>query len=147
MPIASFRVSIKINASPDKVFAYISDLTRHGEWAADPLQIAALTPGQISMGSRYRSTAQSHGITFNTELEVTEYSAPSRFAFVGEDATGKFSHVFTFQTHQGGTLLTRRINFTASFFQWLVFWVLLYPARIPSARRTLELLKARLEHS
>jgi uncharacterized protein YndB with AHSA1/START domain len=145
MPPASFRVQIPINAAPAKVYAYVSDLTRHGEWSSDPVQIIALTSGPVTAGSRYRSTAQSHGVTFNTELEVTEYNPPSRFAFEGEDGTGKFSHVFTFQAQGGGTLVTRRIQFEATLIQWLVFLAVLYPVRIPSAKRTLQQLKQKME--
>ena len=147
MPPASFRVRILINAAPDQVYDYVMDLTRHGEWSADPVQIVALTSGPVTAGSRYRSTAQSHGVTFKTELEVTEYNPPSRFAFEGEDATGKFSHVFTFQPQAGGTLVTRRIRFDATLIQWLVFLVVLYPVRIPSAKRTLQQLKQKIEGS
>jgi uncharacterized protein YndB with AHSA1/START domain len=145
MPIAVFTVAVVIQCPPEKVFAYVADLSRHAEWAADPLQITALTPGPVNLGSRYRSTAQSHGLTFNSELRVTEYLPPERFAFGGADATGKFSHEFTFQPHPSGTRVTRRIQFTATLAQWLVFLLVLYPVRLPSARRTLKLLKNRLE--
>jgi uncharacterized protein YndB with AHSA1/START domain len=145
MPLASFRVHILIHAPPSKVFDYVSDLTRHGEWSSDPIQIMALTPGDVTVGSRYRSTAQSHGVTFQTELEVMEYNPPSRFAFRGADATGKFDHLFTFQPYDRGTLVTRRIRFEATLMQWLVFLVVLYPVRIPSAKRTLSRLKEKME--
>ncbi len=145
MPPASFRVSVLINVRPDKVFDYVSDLTRHGEWSSDPVQITALTSGKVRVGSRYRSTAQSHGVTFNTDLEVTEWNPPSQFGFQGEDATAKFSHLFTFRPYNDGTLVTRWIRFDATLIQWLAFLVVLYPVRIPSAKRTLQLLKEKME--
>ena len=145
MPLASFHVQLVINTPPEKVFDCVSDLTRHGEWSSDPVQIVALTPGEVALGSRYRSSAQSHGVTFQTELEVTEYDRPSRFAFRGADATGNFDHVFTFQPNDEGTLVTRRIRFQATPMQWLVFLAVLYPVRIPSARRTLGRLKEKME--
>ncbi len=147
MPPASFRVHVVIDAPPAEVFEYISDLTRHGEWAADPLEINALSSVPTGVGSRYRSTAQSHGVTFNTDLEVTEYVPLSSFTFQGADATGRFWHRFTFEPHGQETLVTRHTHFTATLSQWLVFWLALYPVRIPSAKRTLELLKARMEQS
>jgi hypothetical protein len=84
-------------------------------------------------------------VTFNTDLKVTECDPPSRFAFEGEDATGKFSHIFTFQPQSGGTLVTRRIRFDATWIQWLVFLVVLYPVRMPSAKQTLQRLKEKME--
>lgn len=145
MPLASFSVSITIQAAPETVFAYIADLTRHPEWASDPVKIVAIPDGPVGIGSRYRSEAQSHGITFKAELVVTDYDPPTHFSFAGTDATGNFSHEFKLIPQQGATLLKRTINFNATLFQWLTFLVVLYPVRIPSAKRTLQLLKQRLE--
>jgi len=145
MPPASFRVNIVVDAPPETVFPYVSDLTRHGEWSSDPVDIRAMSAGPIAVGSRYRSTARSHGATFTTELVVTRYELPACFAFEGEDATGKFRHIFTFQLRDGVTLVTREIRFSANLGQWLVFFLVLYPVRLPSARRTLQLLKQKVE--
>ena len=35
----AYGVDIEIDAPPSVVFAYVADLTRHGEWSADPLEI------------------------------------------------------------------------------------------------------------
>lgn len=145
MPVASFSVSTNILAAPETVFAYISDLTRHPEWASDPVKITAITNGPVGVGSRYRSEAQSHGITFKAELTVTEYDPPKRFGFSGSDATGNFSHEFVLTPQHNGTHLQRNITFDATFTQWLTFLIVLYPVRIPSAKRTLQLLRQRLE--
>lgn len=145
MPRVAFTVSTPVNAAPEDVFAYVSDLSRHGEWASDPVQIVPLSNSPIAVGSRYRSTAQSHGATFHSELEVTEYTRPTRFAFVGEDSTGRVNHLFTFQSTENGTLVTRQMQFDVNLLQWLAYLVVVYPVRIPSARRTLQLLKQRLE--
>jgi hypothetical protein len=110
-----------------------------------PGKNTAITDGPARVDSRYRSEAQSHGITFRAELMITEYDPPTRFGFSGTDATGKFSHEFKLTPKQGGTRLKRTIKFDASLFQWLSFLIVLYPVRIPSAKRTLKMLKQRLE--
>ena len=145
MPPASFRASILVDAPPETVFAYVADLTRHGEWSSDPVSIQAISAEPAAAGSRYRSSAQSHGVTFTTDLEVTRFEPPACFAFQGEDATGKFQHIFTFRPHGGETLVTREIHFSTTLAQWLAFFLVLYPVRLPSAKRTLQLLKQRLE--
>jgi hypothetical protein len=76
---------------------------------------------------------------------VTQYTRPTRFAFVGEDSTGRVNHLFTFQSTENGTLVTRQMQFDVNLVQWLAYLVVVYPVRIPSARRTLQLLKQRLE--
>ncbi len=147
MPTAAFSVSIDINASPEAVFAYVADLSKHGEWAGNPLQVEVVSAGPIAVGSRYRSSAEFNGVHIHAEFQVTEYQPPSRFGFAGEDSTGKFEHLFTFQAHNGGTRLKRTVRFNLTIAQWFMFLVLLYPVRLPAAREALRLLKDRLEQT
>ena len=37
MPGTKGKYSVVINAKPEDVFAYVSDLSKHGEWADNPL--------------------------------------------------------------------------------------------------------------
>jgi hypothetical protein len=97
------------------------------------------------VGSRYRSVAQSHGATFRTDLVVTRYEPPSAFGFEGADSTGQFRHLFTLTPQGRATRVRREIHFNATLLQWIVFYLVLYPVRIPSAKRTLELLKGCVE--
>ncbi len=145
MPTATFGASIDINVGPEAVFAYVADMSKHGEWAANPLQIEAVSSDPCAVGSWYRSNAEFNGVHIHAKFQVTEYQPPSRFGFAGEDSTGKFEHLFTFQARNGGTRLERRVRFNLTVAQWLMFLALLYPVRIPAARKALRLLKDRLE--
>ena len=145
MPNASLHIGVHINARPEQVFAYVSDLTKHGEWSAHPLSIRALTSGSIRVGSEYRSQAVANGIEFNAKLHVTEYEPPLRFSFVGEDSTGRFEHRFTLQQQNGGTRVERSIRFDLTFRQWLIFLVLFFPVRLPAARKALNQLKTKMQ--
>jgi Polyketide cyclase / dehydrase and lipid transport len=145
MPPASFHVSIDIHASPQAVFAYVSDLTKHGEWSANPVQIQPLVSGPVVVGSRYHSHAQLNNLQFETDLVITDYVPPTRFGFSGEDSTGKFQHLFIIQPTPNGTHLERQVSFSLSLRQWLLFLLILYPIRLPAAHKALAALKARLE--
>lgn len=145
MLAASFSVAIDIDAPIEKVFAYVSDLTTHGEWAANPLKIETISSGAVRIGSRYRSTANSRGATFTAELVVTELQPPHRFAFSGQDGTGRFEHRFNLFSQDGGTRVERTVTMQLTTRQWLMFQVLLYTVRLPAARKALRSLKARLE--
>ncbi len=145
MPFASFRVTTEINASIERVFDKVADLTTHGEWSANPLTIDAITPGPVELGSRYRSTAQVNGMVFQAELRVTEWQPPQRFAFSGADRTGQFEHQFTLQSHGGSTWLERKVTVHVTFPLLLMYLILLYPIRVPAARKALQALKRRLE--
>lgn len=146
MPPASFHVSINIQAPPATVFAYLSDLTKHGEWSANPVQIQSLTPGPVAIGSRYHSHAELNNLQFETDLEVTSYQSPTQFGFKGEDSTGKFQHLFTLTPSPTGTHLERAVSFSLTLRQWLLFLLILYPIRLPAARKALLSLKTHLEH-
>ena len=145
MPTASLRVSTFIQAGPEDVFAYVSDLTRHGEWSANPLKVEAVSAGAVAAGKQYRSTATVKGLQFEAKLRVVEYDPPARFTFEGEDSTGKFRHDFAFSAIEDGTQVTRTINFTLSFRQWLRYQILYLPVRRPAARKALALLKQKME--
>ena len=147
MPRASFRTHVLIKAPQEGVFDYVSDLSRHGEWTSDPVEITVVESTPQKIGDRYRSIAQSHGVTFRSELVVTEYNPPVQFAFVGQDSTGRVEHRFTFHAHGEDTRVERRMQFDVNLVQWLAYLAVVYPARIPSARRTLQLLKTKLEQS
>ena len=142
---ASFSVSINIQAPLETVFAYVTDLSKHGEWSANPLEVEAISPGSPVVGSRYRSVAQVGARRIQAEFEVTEYEPPVSFRFVGEDLTGKYEHDFKLQAHQGGTRLMRRIRFNLTMPQWLLFYATLFSVRIPAGKKSLALLKKRLE--
>lgn len=147
MPTITLTVSTHIRTTPAKAFAYVADLTRHSEWAANPLQIVAVAPSAVSVGSRFRSAAQVRGLAFEAELQVTTYQPLTQFGFAGQDATGRFEHLFVFHPDGDGVRVERQIQFTLTVRQWVMFYLLLYPVRLPAARQALQLLKARLEQT
>lgn len=145
MPKASFRVHVLIHSSPEIIFPHIADLTRHGEWSANPVQVEAVTNGPIAVGSRYRSTAQVNGLHFSAMLEVTQRQPPFMFSFSGTDETGYFEHSFTLRPTTNGTVVERRVSFDLTLRQWLRYALLLYPVRLPAAIKALSLLKMHVE--
>jgi uncharacterized protein YndB with AHSA1/START domain len=103
---------VVINAAPEKVFAYVSDLTRHPEWSGGKLKIEPLTPGPIAVGSQYKSYGEVAGQKNRpNELRVTHYESPTRFVFTAQDpGFGEVTHEFAFTPQAGGTLMERTIS-------------------------------------
>lgn len=141
MPSPTFSVSTEIHAPPDAVFAYVSDLTKHGEWAANDLRVQALDNAPVGVGKKYSSLATVRGREFRADLLVTQYNAPNVFAFSGKDETGKFTHRFTFEKIANGTRVTRTVSFDLSFPQYLFYLVALNRVRLPAARQALRRLQ------
>ena len=105
-----YRVLIK--SPTEKVFAYVSDLTRHPEWSGGELRIESLTPGPVAVGSQYKSFGEV-AVQKNrpNELRVTHYEPPTRFVFTAQDSDfGEVTHGFTFTSQPGGTLVERTVS-------------------------------------
>jgi len=103
---------VVINAGPEKVFAYVSDLTRHPEWSGGKLTIEALTAGSVAVGSQYKSFGEVAGQQYRpNELRVTHYEPPTRFTFTAQDRDfGEVTHEFRFTPQADGTLMERTIS-------------------------------------
>lgn len=80
---------IGIGASPEDVFAYVSDLTKHGEWS-DNLTVEAVSEGEIAVGSEYRSTGKMMGKQVQNTIRITEFESPSRISFETNDGSNDF---------------------------------------------------------
>lgn len=136
MPKYSARV--RADAAPEAVWPLVSDLTRHGEWAADPLTVTSVSDGA------YESVARSKGKEFRASLTVLESVAPRRFAFRATDATGTYDHVLTLLPDGSGTVVTREISAASlSLGQRALFYAVLPIVKKPNARKALENLAAR----
>lgn len=145
VPIPTFTVSTEIRAAPETVFAYVADLSTHGEWAGNALRVEPLDNSSIAVGKKYRSYAKAREREFHADLVVTEIFAPNLLAFSGRDETGKFSHRFTFEKIAEGTRVTRMVQFDLSLVQYMFYLVTLHRVRLPAARMALAKLKQQLE--
>ena len=137
-------------APPEKVFDYVSDLTRHPEWSGGELKIESLTPGPVAVGKEYISRGQVavQRARPNT-VRVSEYDPPRCFTFVARDPDfGRVTHEFTFH-QQGEGVLVRRVM-TLSMGSWMAFLfrTVIYPLiGRPSMENAMKRLKHRLEDS
>ena len=146
MPGTKAKYSVYIGAKPEDVFSYVSDLSKHGEWADNPLEITAVDDSEIAVGKRYRSTAEFRGNTVTGEQTITEYEAPRKFSFHTDDSTSKHDHIFTFTPQGEGTLMERTANGQWPFGTWLIA-ATIAPMLIgkPMMKRAFENLKGKLE--
>jgi uncharacterized protein YndB with AHSA1/START domain len=137
--------SVLINAKPEDVFAYVSDLTRHDEWN-EGLKIEAVTPGPVNAGSQYHSWGN-HGKGLLNEVKITDYQPSTRFAFVSSQVgINNVTHEFSFAPQDGGTLVKRTVtgHMTPLFeFVWRLF---IWPfSDRPAMNKCMAALKAQLE--
>jgi uncharacterized protein YndB with AHSA1/START domain len=109
---ASYAVDVK--APQSRVFDYVADISRHGEWgsADDHMKAAAEKAGPPAMGSRYSADGMLNGKPNHSVVTITAIDAPKRLAFDAEDSNSVFHHEFTFSQANGGTHVERHVTMT-----------------------------------
>lgn len=78
---ATVSSSTRIAASPETVYALVSDLTRMGEWSPEATGGEWVGGDGPDVGVKFKGTNANGGKKWKTVVKVTEASSPSRFAF------------------------------------------------------------------
>jgi uncharacterized protein YndB with AHSA1/START domain len=109
---AVYTVDVKVPQS--KVFDYVADVSRHGEWgsADDHMKATAEKPGSLAIGSRYKAEGLLNGKPNSSVVTITALDAPKRLAFDAEDSNSVFHHEFTFSPSNDGTRVERHVTMT-----------------------------------
>ncbi len=104
--MATIESQLQISASPEEVYAYLSDLEKHPEWS-HCMEIKKTSEGPVGVGTTYKSKGKNFGITANETVEVTEHRPSERFAWQTTGAMGmKFGWSFDLSPQEGVTLVT-----------------------------------------
>ena len=85
--MAPITASIEIDCPPEKVFDYLSQLDRHGEWQEAIKSVEVLTPAPTAVGSRARMVRGGPGGDQTLTYEMTEFDRPRSAAFRGLDGS------------------------------------------------------------
>jgi uncharacterized membrane protein len=101
-----FERSISINAPADKVFAYVSDFNRHGEWGGHGLAVTREDDGPIAVGSKFSTTAKQFG-TQREQSTITEMNPPKEFGWDSVGALGRVHHWFSLSEESGATTVIK----------------------------------------
>lgn len=75
--------SVDIARSPEDVFTYIDDLSRHGEWQESIVSVAVETDGPTRVGTRATDTRRVPGGPRPVTYEITEHDPPRKASFRG----------------------------------------------------------------
>jgi hypothetical protein len=97
---------ISVQAPAGRVFDYVSDFTRHGEWSGNGLEVTKDSDGPTAVGSTYSTTAKQFG-TQREHSTVTEFTPGRAFAWDSMGALGRVHHWFSMSEDGGATSLTK----------------------------------------
>jgi uncharacterized protein YndB with AHSA1/START domain len=109
-PIVS---SIEIDRPPEEVFAYATDPARFAEWQRDVVRVRIEGDRPPGVGSRFTTTRRVGGAERTMTQEVTEHTAPRRWAARGVDGPVRPSATVTVEPLDGGA--RSRVTFALDF--------------------------------
>ena len=141
-----FEARVTINAPAAKVFDYVSDFTRHGEWSGHGLQVTREGDGPVAVGTVFSTVAKQFG-TQREQSTVTEITPNTSFAWDSVGGLGRVHHWFTVTDEGGSTTLVKGAEMIQpSFLARVMTWRL--GRDIPkSLQSDVENIKANLERS
>ena len=89
--------SIHVEAAPEAVYDYVSDIKRHPEWAMHPLVVRERGDGT------FESTATVMHLEPRTSIRVERQDRPRRFSFLcDDDISGKYRWKFDIEPSGAG---------------------------------------------
>lgn len=118
----TFEAKTTINTPTQTAFDYVSDFTKHGEWAGHGLQVTKDSDGPVAIGSTYSTVAKQFG-TQREHSTVTELEPGRVFGWDSKGALGTVHHRFRVAASGGGTTLTKSAEFLdRSFLAKMTSW-------------------------
>ena len=141
-----FEDRISIDAPASRVFDYVADFTRHGEWAGHGLEVTKSAEGPVAVGTTYSTTAKLFG-TQREQSTITKLAPGKTFAWDSTGALGRVHHWFSLSEDGGSTTLSKGAEMVdPTFLAKMTSWKL--SRDIPKGLHTdLANIKARVEGS
>jgi uncharacterized protein YndB with AHSA1/START domain len=101
-----FEDRISIHAPAGRVFDYVADFDRHGEWAGHGLEVTRSSEGPVAVGTTFSTTAKQFG-TQREQSTITEITPPRTFAWDSAGSLGRVHHWFSLSEDGGSTTLSK----------------------------------------
>jgi carbon monoxide dehydrogenase subunit G len=93
--MGSKKVEKTVNASPEEVFAFVTDLKNATKHVPAIEKLEVLTKGKLGVGTRFVQARRILGTSLEQEMEITEFDPPENYAARGEahgcEVTGSLS--------------------------------------------------------
>ena len=101
-----FEDRISIQAPAARVYDYVADFTRHGEWGGHGLEVASSSDGAVAVGTTFSTTAKQFG-TQREHSTITQLDPGKAFAWDSTGALGRVHHWFSLSEDGGSTSLSK----------------------------------------
>lgn len=135
---------IVVNAAPDKVFEYVSDLTKLTEWGSFSHDVKQTSQGPVGVGSTYDTSGKQFG-NHTDHVTVTEYVPGKKFTVEVKGDAGEVRNWFELAEQGGATKLTKGQEFLKPAFSTKIFSPVVKKVAPKGIMKDLEKIKARIE--
>ncbi|MGE0056653.1 MAG: SRPBCC family protein [Dehalococcoidia bacterium] len=99
--------TIHIDAPPEEVFRYVTDIKRHPEWCSNPMEMT-VHGEPVAVGTTFTSVVNAFGKETG-QGKVIEMDSPRRFVYeVATTTSGTWRWTMTLTPEAGGTRLAHR---------------------------------------
>jgi len=140
--------TVVVDRPVEQVFDYLTDISRHHEWASGEFRIENLTEGPLAVGSTWTSYGfqPPNSKDHRNDVTVTELVRPSRFAFAAADRGDETINSYVLTAEGSGTRVERTMDFPKPGGPMgLAFPGLLKGVIKPGIQKTMEVFKANIE--
>jgi uncharacterized protein YndB with AHSA1/START domain len=104
--MAAVERQITVNVPREQVFAYLSDVSRHSEWAGHQLEVKKTSEGPVQVGSSYETVGHQFGAQ-PAKVTITELVPGQKIVYESDGQVGHFRHQFVLESEDGGVRVTK----------------------------------------
>lgn len=135
----------KSSKSPEAVFDYLADFTKHPEWSPKPYRVEG-APTVATKGATFTSWGWIPGDKeHQNEVEITEVVAPRRLSWVGRDKGEDFINTFVLTPDGTDTRIEKTMDMPVpGGFVGVLFPVIMKLVVKPGVQKGMNLLEQRL---
>ena len=141
-----YQQSIVINAPAEKVFEYVSDMTRLPEWGHFSKAVRQTSQGPVGVGTTYETDGKQFGDHTDT-CTVAEYVPAKKFTIEASGDAGDVRNTFELVEEGPATRLTKIQDFTKPALSARLARPLISRLAPKNLMRDLEKIKANIEGS
>jgi len=106
----------EIKAPVEKVFAYVTDFRKNGEWQEGVTESTQTPDGPTQLGTKFKTARTFLGQKLEATGEVTEFVPNKKFAFKTNSGPMQFTLTQTYEAAPGSTKLNMHIELEAGGF-------------------------------
>ena len=109
---ATVRAAVAVDRPPEQVFAYVADVSRHGQWSPKKLRVTDLpADGELTVGTTFTSYGHLPGRPeHRNDVRVLELDPPRRLVLESTDASGTYRSTFEVAPNGSGSTVVRELE-------------------------------------